>query len=185
MINLLPTDDKRQLEAARSNTLLVRYNLFLLGAVMFMMLAIGFIYVYLNNAKAASETTINENQSKVTDFAPIEKEATEFRSNLATAKQILDREVIYTKVVLEIAHLMPAGTILDNLALDSTTFGKPTTIIAKAKTYNSALSIKDTFQKSNIFSDVHFESVTINDADTSGYPMTVNLSVTIKKDAAK
>ena len=185
MINLLPTEDKRQLQAARSNTLLVRYNLFLIGAVLFMMMAIGFIYFYLNNAKAAAETNISENQSKVASFAPVEKEATEFRSNLATAKQILDREVVYTKVILEISHLMPAGTILDNLTLDSSTFGKPATIVAKAKTYNSALSIKDAFQKSNLFSDVHFESVTINDSDTSGYPMTVNLSITIKKDAAK
>ncbi len=185
MINLIPTEDRRQLRAARSNTLLVRYNLFLIGAVVFMMLAIGFIYVYLNNSKTAAEATVSENQSKVASFAGVEKEATEFRSNLATAKQILDREVVYTKVILEISRMMPAGTILDNLTLDSTTFGKPTTIVAKAKTYTSALAIKDSFQKSAIFSDVHFESVTINDADTSGYPMTVNLSVTIKKDAAK
>lgn len=185
MINLLPTEDKRQLQAARSNTLLVRYNLFLLGAVLFMMLAIGFIYFYLNSAKTTAEATVSENQGKVANFAPIEKEATTFRSNLSTAKQILDREVVYTKVILEISHLLPAGTILDNLTLDSATFGKPMTIIAKAKNYNNALAIKDTFQKSTLFSDVHFESVTINDADTSGYPMTVNLSVTIKKDAAK
>lgn len=185
MINLLPPEEKRQIRAGRSNTLLIRYNIFLLGVVAFMLLSIGFIYFYLNNAKTDAEVRINENKTKVSSFADIQKEATEFRSDLATAKQILDREVIYTKVILEIAHLMPARTVLENLNLDSATFGTETALTAKAKTYNDAIAIKESFEKSNLFTDVRFSSLTINDADTSGYPMTATLSVKISKDATK
>lgn len=185
MINLLPPEEKRQLHAARSNTLLVRYNILLLGVVIFMLLAIGFVYIYLSNAKNNSQVVIDENTTKVSSFAPIAEQASTFRSNLATAKQILDREVVYSKVIVEVARLMPRGTVLDNLSLDAATFGKPATIAAKAKTYNDAIALKDAFSKSDLFSDVHFESITANDGDASGYRMLVNLSVTIKKDATK
>lgn len=185
MINLLPPEEKRQLHAARSNTLLVRYNILLVGVVIFMVLAIGFVYIYFNNTKNDSQIIIDESTAKVSSFAPIAAQASTFRNNLATAKQILDREVVYTKVIVAVAKLMPRGTVLDNLSLDASTFGKPATIAAKTKTYNDAIALKDSFSKSELFSDVHFESITANDGDASGYRMLVNLSVTFKKDAAK
>ncbi|MDX2776564.1 PilN domain-containing protein [Streptomyces caniscabiei] len=184
MINLLPPDEKRQIRAARTNTLLIRYDFLLLGVVAFTAIAIGAVFFYLNNTKATAEATISENRLKASGYAAVEKNATEFRSNLATAKQILDREVTYTKVILDIAHAMPGGTVLESLNLDASTFGTPMTLVAKAKGYNEAIALKDALQKSSIFTDVHFESIVVNDADAN-YPITANLSVTIKKDAAK
>ena len=184
MINLLPPDQKRQLRAARSNTLLIRYNFLLLGALGFLVLASGFVWFFLNNAKATAEQTLADNNAKVTGFAAIKNESDTFRSNLATAKQILDKEVTYTKVILEIASLMPKGVVLDSLDLDSQTFGTPIVLSARAKSYESALALKNSFEKSALFTDVHFQSITTND-DTSGYNYTVSLSVTIQKGAAK
>lgn len=183
MINLLPPDNKREIRAARSNTLLVRYNLFLLGALIFMLLAVGIVYFYLSNTKAGAEQTIKESEAKVAGYAAVQTQAEEFKNNLRTASQILDQEVHYSKVVLEIAALMPAGTVLDNLALDSATFGTETTLNAKAKSYDDALALKDSFQDSDLFSNVHFQSIS---GGTDGdYPVSVSLNVTIKKDAAK
>lgn len=183
MINLLPPEEKRELRAARTNSLLLRYNLLLMGAVLFLALAIGIAYVYLTAAKVNAETTITENKAKVADFSEVQTEADAFRSNLTTAKQILDNEVIYTKVILAIAALMPSGTVLDKLSLDSQTFGTQTTLSAQAKSYDDALRLKDSFQNSPLFSNVHFQS--INSGGQPPYPLTVNLNVTIKKDAAK
>ena len=186
MINLLPRDEKRQLYAARTNTLLIRYTIALVAATAFAGLAMGMVYFYLSTTMATSRQTISDNETKATGYAAIQSEASVFRSNLAVAKQILDAEVAYTKVATAIAGLMPAGTILDKLNLDSTTFGTPTTLTAQAKSYDSALALKDAFQKSSLFSDVHFQSITTGGAGESrGYPYTVNLNVIIKKEAAK
>lgn len=184
MINLLPPEEKRQIRAARTNTLLIRYNFLLVGVMVFTAIAIAAVFFYLNSAKTAAQTTINGNQLKASGYADVEKNATEFRSNLATAKQILDREVTYTKVILDIAHAMPGGTVLESLNLDASTFGTPMTLAAKAKGYNEAIALKDALQKSPVFSDVHFESIVIDDTNAT-YPITANLNVTIKKDAAK
>ncbi len=94
MINLLPPSDKRQILAGRSNTLLVRYNFFLLGALGFLLVALGFVYFYLANTKAGAEVVVEENQTKVVGYSKVEQEANAFKSNLAIAKQILGKEVI-------------------------------------------------------------------------------------------
>jgi Tfp pilus assembly protein PilN len=183
MINLLPLEDKRQIRAGRTNSLLIRYNIFLFGALIFLIMAILVTYVYLNSAKSSAEQTIKDNQTRVASFAPVEAKAEAFRTNLSIAKQILDREVSYSKVVLEIAQLLPSGVVLGNLDLDAQTFGTETVLAAQAKSYASALSLKDAFQKSTIFSNVHFQSITAG--GTGSYPYTVNLGVTIRKDSAK
>lgn len=186
MINLLPPTEKRQLQAARTNTLLIRYNIALVGAIIFLALAMGVVYFYLNNAKASSEQTIVENEAKAVGYAAIESQASIFRNNLSIAKQILGNEVTYTKVVLSVANLMPAGTVLDRLSLDSSTFGTPTILVAQAKSYENAITLKDSLQKSPLFSDVHFQSITSSGSGQSAsYPFTVSLNVTIKKEVAK
>lgn len=183
MINLLPPEEKRQLRAARSNSLLLRYNIFLIGAVLFLGVAVGITYVYLTTTKTNAEAIIGENRAKVTSFAPVQAEADIFRGNLTTAKQILDNEVVYTKVMLAIAALMPSGTVLDKLNLDSQTFGTQTTLAARTTSYDNALKLKEAFQSSPLFSDVHFLSIT--SGGVAPYSLTVSLNVTIKKDAAK
>lgn len=184
MINLLPPTDKREIRAARSNTLLIRYNIFLVGALAFLLIATGIVYVYLNSTKSNAERVITENKTKVAGFSSVQAQATEFRNNLTAAKQILAGEVNYSKVILKIAALMPSGTILENLNLDTKTFGTETTLTARAKTYEDAIELKDSFQQSSIFSNVHFQSIA-NSEKTSQYPITISMNVTIKKEAAK
>ncbi len=186
MINLLPPDEKSQLRAARTNALLIRYNFFLLGAVAFIGLALIVTFVFLTTFRAGYEQTIEQNKAKVSQYAKVAKEADQFRKNLATAKQILGNEVEYTKLILAIAHLLPKGVVLENLSLDAQTFGNATTLTAQAKSYGDAIDLKNAFQKSPLFSDVHFQSIAANTGSTSSdYPITVTLSVTFKKDAAK
>lgn len=182
MINLLPPDEKRQIQAGRSNVLLLRYNILLVAAVGFLMAAIGIVYVYLGNTKAGAEQTIKENQAKVVGFAATEKEANDFKNNLTIAKQILGKEVTYTKVILDISALLPKGVVLDSLNLDSKTFGTPITLNAHAKSIDDAIALKTAFQNSPLFSNVNFQSISNGEGV---YPVQVNLNVTIHKDASK
>lgn len=186
MISLLPPETKREIGAARANTLLIRYNILLLGTLGFLLLAIGVVYVFLNTSKATAENTIKENEAKVANFSTIEEQAQQFRKNLATAKQILDREVNYTKVILEISQILPSGVVLTNLSLDAATFGTETTLVAQAKSYEQAIALKDAFSQSPLLSNVHFQSINATEGSTGNpYPVTVNLNVTFKKGAAK
>ena len=183
MINLLPLTEKRQLRASRSNTLLLRYNIFLLGALAFMLLAIGVAYVFLTTTQASAEKTVLDNQKEVSGFAEVQAQEKQFKENLSTAKTILDKEVIYTRTILEISQLLPAGIVLQNLDLDAQTFGTQTTLAIKSKDIPTAVTLKTSLENSPLFSNVHFESIQTAKTD-DGYPVTVNLNVTIDKNAA-
>lgn len=183
MINLLPPETKRQLSAARTNRLLLRYNVMLLAALAFLIAAIAFVYIYLVNAQSSAEAAIVYNKSKVSGYSAVETEATQFRQTLTTDKQILDNDVAYTKVILAISGVLPRGVVLDTLSLDSKTFGTPTVLTANVKDYSTALRLKTALQSSAIFSDVSIQS--ISSGNNGSYPITVALSVTIKKDAAR
>ena len=182
MINLLPPEIKAQTNAARANRLLLRYNIFLLASIGFLLAAIGLVYIYLGNAKAIAEQTMADNIAKAGDYGSVETEANAFKQDLANAKQILNSDVTYTKVIVEIANVLPSGVVIDTLSLDSQTFGTPTTLAVNVKDYATVLTLKDSLQASSIFSDVSIQ--TISDSGTGDYPLSATFSVTIRKDAA-
>ncbi len=185
MINLLPPNQLRELRAARANTLLLRYNIFLVGILVFVILALIVVYFYLVTIQSAAETTKRDNDAKVTSYAHINTEASAFRSDLSSAKNILDKEATYSKTILTIASQLPPGVVLDTLNLDASTFGKPTVLALKARDQDTALAAKEAFQQSPIFSDVHFTNLSTSKDSSDGYAVAANLSVVISKDAAK
>ncbi|MDB5167852.1 MAG: hypothetical protein JWO55_110 [Candidatus Saccharibacteria bacterium] len=186
MINLLPPNDKRQLSASRANTLLLRYNIFLLGALAFLCLSIGVTYVFLTNTQTAAEKTVSENQQEVAGYANIQQQEKAFKEHLQTAKQILDKEIIYTKTILAVSNLLPSGIVIQNLNLDAQTFGTQTNLAVQAKTLSAAVSLKNSLEESPLFSNVHFQSISSTPASgaDAAYPVAVTLNVTIDKNAA-
>lgn len=188
MINLLPEDSKRQLRAARTNVVLLRYNIVVAVSIGLLTLLCAATYLILQeNQRLANEANAN-NLTKTTAYAKTKTAAEEYRANLATAKQILDNEVTYTDTVFGIAKLMPRGVILDNLTLGVKDFGSQITLTAQAKDYQSATNLKTNFQNSKLFSNVFFQTLNDSTVSASGgtssnsaYPISVTISVKINK----
>ena len=183
MINLLPPDYKKQLTAARSNSLLVRYNILLASVLVVLALAIGALYGVFITTKTVADQTIADNEAKAAQYQSVAKEATEFRKNLTEARAILDSQVSYSRVMLEIGRTLPDGVVLSSLSLDAATFGTPVTLQAQARDINSAVALKTAFQNSDLFSNVSFSSINEGGADQYNYNVTIN--VTINKTAAQ
>lgn len=185
MINLLPNEQKRDIRAGRSNILLVRYNILTLIVAGFLTVACFGVYTLLSMSQANTQATIDANASRLAEFNDVQNESATFRANLAIAKQLLDKDVAYSKAILAIAQVLPSGVILSDLTIDAKTYGTPTTITARARTSDDAIRLKDAFQKSGIFTDVNFKSVTTEvgeDGRVIEYPVNVILNVTFKKD---
>lgn len=185
MINLLSPDDRRQLRAARSNSLLLRYTV-LLGVVVVVLVAemVG-VYFMLSVDKARNEDIIRENEARTVSYAVTKSSAAQFKSDLTTAKYILGNQVPYTKLITTIANILPSDAVVDMLSLNPTTFGTPTQLTIHTKSYQSAINVKQFLQKSPIFSDVSFQSVAQETENAGAFPFTAIYNVTISKDAAK
>ncbi|RYF37380.1 MAG: hypothetical protein EON97_01295 [Chitinophagaceae bacterium] len=184
MINLLPTEYKNELRAARMNVVLMRYNIITAGAVVFLILACGAFFTILLTNKSAAEETNRINEAKAQSYDSTKTAAEEYRSNLATAKQILSTEVNYTDVVFGITELLPAGVVLSDINLSKADFGNQTTVTAQAKNYTAVTKLKESFQNSKVFSNASFLSVTDTSTEgaASAYPLNVTLSVKVSKE---
>lgn len=184
MINLLPTEYKSELRAARMNVVLLRYNVITAGAVVFLILTCAaFFTILLTNQNSAKETN-RVNEEKAQSYSSTEKAANEYRANLATAKQILSTEINYTDVVFGITSLLPKGVILTDINLTEADFGNQTIVTAQAKDYEAVTKLKESFQNSKIFSNASFQTVTdsTGEGEQTAYPLNVTLSVTVNKE---
>lgn len=189
MINLLPTNDQNQLAAARTNTLLLRYTILLGVFVVILLIEILGVFVLMNVGKAQNQATIADNDAKASKFAPVKAQADSFRTNLATAKYVLDKQVPYTPLMLAIAQNLPNGAVLNKLSIDPATFGTPTTLTVDTASYTAAIQVKTSLQNTKLndvplFSSVSFQSVSASDSKAAN-PYTAIYTVTYSKAVLK
>jgi hypothetical protein len=188
MINLLPTDAKRDIQAARMNVVLLRYNILTIAA-MGMLVGLCFLfYVILHANQSTAVTTNNDNVTKAASYATVRTEADSYKSNLSIANKILDNSVNYTTVIFAITQLLPSGVILDALNLSATDFGQQTSFTAHAKNFTKATELKDKFQSSSLFTNVFFQTLTDGSAapgstELGDYPIAVTISGKLSKAA--
>ena len=182
MINLLPEFDKKQIRAGRINHLLVRYTIIMAAVLVLMFAEFVLTYFYMQYTKTIAEDAISDNQSKSQEILAKKQEVDTFRGNLSTAKQILDKQVDYSAITLEVASLIPKGVVLEQLTIDPATFGTATTLTAKAIDENAARELKNSLSNSSYFSDVHFNTIARAEGGDSGYPYTATLSLTFRKE---
>ena len=184
MINLLPPDNKRQIYAAQSNVLLLRYCLASLALAALLAGIIGIAYLTLNNSKVAAEESIRDSEARSSQYTDIKVRADRFKNNLATAKAILDKEVRYTAIALQIAQTIPEGIVLQSLQLNAQSFGETTVLDARGKTYDDAIRLKSAFEGSEYFKDIHLLSVSYasEEGSDSQYPISIQISVIVDQE---
>lgn len=183
MINLLPDEIKRDIRAARTNVVLVRYNLFTVVAAALLVLFCAFFYVMLGISQTNSVTKSTDNTQKAETYASVRKQADEYRTNLTIAGKVLDNSVNYTSVIFAITNLLPKGVVLGGVTLNAADFGQQTTFSAKAKTYQDATKLKESFQNSTIFENVYLQNLTdsASEGEEGPYPISITISAKLKK----
>ncbi len=181
MINLLPEETKKQLHAAHTNVLLVKYLGFLGIAVAFLVITCGLSYLLLSNNKSKLEQLEENSQSTVSLFSIAQKQLDTIHTNISNAKNIMDQQVTYSDIITSVAAALPTGIIIDKLTVNNASIGKSMVITAHAKTADLASQLKDNFAKSPLFSNFVLQSVTNTNSSQSAYPVVVSISVTIIK----
>jgi Tfp pilus assembly protein PilN len=185
MINLLPYDRKKQTNAARLNVILVRYLILIAVAIVLLTIIAGAIYVVLVRSKLTAESATSSNENKANGYSNVQNEANTFRANLQQAQIIFSQSVSYSNVMIAIAHVLPPGVVIDSLALSPATIGVPITLQANAANNADALLLKKNFSSSPLFSNVSIQSLSSATAgDTTAYPISITLNITINKTAA-
>jgi hypothetical protein len=189
MINLLPPADKKQLTAARTNTLLLRYVVLMGAFIVILSIEILAVIFLVSAEKSRNESVIADNTAKTAEYSATKQQADLFRTNLATAKYILGKQVPYTTLIMGLANNLPDGSAVDQLTIDPATFGTSTTLTIKTVSYEKSIEVKNALTNAKIngkplFTSVSFQSVATSEA-ASNYPLTALYNVTYSKDILK
>lgn len=203
MINLLPPSHKSNIRAARTNALLVRYIGILGVALLVLGGLIGAAYAVLDASREPAELALEQSKTRTSQFDSVKAEAEALRTNLTNARAILDQKLSYATLLYGIAAATPTGVIINDLQLDSSTFGTEMTLNAMAVDVASGSNLEKEFAKNDIlFSNVKLVSIESNDDNTEqpvdgvpptdglntgssdpGYPVSVSISFVINKEA--
>lgn len=192
MINLLSDSYKRDIQAARMNVILLRYNLFLfLGVGLLVILCLIFLFILRNNQSSAISLS-NDYSQKAASYEAVRIEADQYRSDLDIASKILNRGTNYSSLIFGITKILPPGVVLNAIDLNASSVGQQVSFTASSRTFALATELKNKFQSSDLFCNVYFQN--ISDASSgpnggnvidSGYPITITISVLLKKAGQK
>jgi len=186
MINLLPIDKKAEIRAARTNFILVRYIIILMIAIAFVLGSMYVTYTVLGFTKDSSEKTIASNDVRAGVYSSTQLQVDTLSTSLSETKVLLDKEIRYSKVFVNIGQLMPANTVFEKLELSDTSFnGAPTTAKVFAKTSTDAVTLRQNFEKSPLFSGVSFQTIVESGSGVEGYPVSVDMTFTLNRTAAQ
>lgn len=179
MINLLPQAAKKELAAGRANRLLLRYLLMFLGLAIIMLAIIFVVYLFLRNTNDAEVQKKAETEATSQQLLSRQQDVIAFKSDLATAKQILDKQINYSTIILRVADTIPDGVVISDIALSPEAIGTPTKVNAQAKSESRLKALKDSFNASPYFENAFYDSVT---KQTGEYPYSAVLTVTLKQE---
>lgn len=185
MINLLPTDKKAQIRAARTNVVLVRYIFIILFALAFILGTMYVAYRVLTLTKTSSEQTIASNDLKAGAYNETKTQVDTLNASLGEAKTLLDQEIRFSKVLTNIAKLAPQGTVLDRLTLDAESFGiNPVTTKVYGKTAADISQLKSNFEQSPLLTGVTIQPIVEAGEGTEAYPVSSTITFTLNRAAA-
>lgn len=181
MINLLSTESKNELKAARRNITLRKYvlTLLFLNIVIAGTYTIG--YIILTNQTASYRKEISTYEPERKKFQDTIQRATQYSENLAIAKSILSNELQFSNLTITIARTLPPNVTLTSLSISAKDIAKPISLNFGSKSYADAIKLKESFQESPYFTDTKIRSI---DKSTEGnYPYQVALITTFNKQA--
>ena len=163
MINLLPPENKKQLRASIHNTILRNYVGVLLASVVVYAAAFGFVYIKIKQSQDIYREEEASNNQRVVEYEEVKKDATELSNNLKHTKTVLDQRVDYSKVLFEIAKILPEGVSINAVQLESKLFEGEKSLEVNLVDSNQAADIKKLFEDSGLFKSVVIVSVVNTD----------------------
>lgn len=165
------------------NVVLLRYNMLLVCATVFLTLAIGVAYVYLSSASDAATRTITENTNKAQSYNETKAKADEFSAQLADAKTTMDAQISYSKALIGIAQAMPEGTALTGLELTEKSFGTPIELTFNVRNEATARTLLAQLEAAPTISAAKRGDITL--LTDSEYEFSMKVTMTLTKELAQ
>ena len=187
MINLLPADLKTAYTYAQHNSRLMKWVIAFAAAIggLLVISIAGLLYVYQTSHSYDSQITGLQETLERQRLVETEKETKEISNNLKLAVQVLSKEVLFSKLLKQLAAVTPNSVNLTDLNISETQGGLD--ISAQATSYEAATQFQVNLsdEKNIIFSKADIVSIKCSGGGDEGdtrYPCTVMIRALFAKD---
>ncbi len=178
MINLLPPELKDAYRYAHRNVQLVRWammcGLSLVGLAVIS--TFGLIYIQQTNLSYAQQITTAEKSLSDQKLVSTQAQVKEISSSLKLAIQVLSKEVLFSKLLTQLAAITPSNAVLTDLHI--TQSQSSVDIAALATDYAAAtqLQVNLTDPANKLFTKADIISITCGASTAQGgYPCAVTI----------
>ncbi len=189
MINLLPPATKQNIVYARYNTRLRHWAVSLLIGIVSIAGTVGAGYMYLQQSihSYASQVEQGKQQLQVQKLDETQKQVQDLTNSLKLVAQVLQREILFSKLLTQIGSALPNGSVLNSLSINKVQGGLD--LQAATSDYQTATQVQLNLQDPNnkIFEKADILSITCAKADASDplktkYPCTVQIRALFAKN---
>lgn len=181
MINLLPPDTKQAYRYAERNVALLRWC----AAGVVSLLIVGVIGSYgwlsvrqsmLSTDKQIASTQEDLQAAKLTE---VNKRVTDISNSIKLSEKVLSQEILFSKLLKQMAAALPNGTNLTGLNIADISGGSTLDITADATSYAVATQVQVNLADptNQIFAKADIQNITCDNSidSSSGYPCKITL----------
>lgn len=183
MINLLPSDIKKQYSYARRNTSLLKWSIAILIGIagVAAIVAGGMFYMNQSINNLAKQNEIAQQALKDQKLEENRAKVQEISGSIKLAVQVLSKEILFSKLISQVGTVMPSGTVLTNLQISTQNTGVD--ISAVALDYKSATQIQVNLADpaNQIFEKADILNINCNNQAVDKYPCTVSIKAQFVK----
>lgn len=184
MINLIPTQLKIERKYGRLNLLIAKL---LAGITVIGLFSAAVMLSGLQITQADLQFQKDSIELKKTAYDEVkvfEEQANTFKARVSNIKKLYEREVKFSKLLVDIASSIPVGAQLTDLALTGTNT-EPLQITAIISSQELAGVLRKNLVDSGIFETADIQNVSLTQNDAAGEAYTVSIRAKLSGDHNK
>lgn len=186
MINLLPPETKLEITYGRRNSVLVRW----VSALLIVIIAVaatsafGIFYIHQNVKNQEKVASIAKERMASQNVEKTKNDLETLSNNVKTIVQILNKQLLFSKMLTTIGGVLPKGTALNDITLSSTDAALDLNIGASDRTAATQAFVNINDPKNGFFDKADLISIVCSDASDKKYPCTATARVTLKTNSS-
>ncbi len=185
MINLMPPALKTEIIYARRNNKLLRWLSAVVVTIVGVGLVIAFGQLYMRRAIVSYSLQVQKAQEQLKEqkLEETQVKLESISSNIKLVVQVLQREIMFSKLIQQLGASIPEGVALSDLQIDKVQGGLALRAVARDFESATQLQINLSDPNNKIFENADIENISCNQAESNPrYPCVVQIRALFTQD---
>lgn len=189
-INLLPPEHKADIVFARRNAVLKNWIIASCVGVVGIIIVLAAGYYFINQSTKATQKQVNDARTQLSaqKQEEVQKQVSNISDGVKLTLQVLQRQIFFSKLLVQVGAVMPPGTSLDTLTINSTQGGIDLSVFAQDYQAATQVQVNITDPNKKLFDKADILNVTCTPQTTltaaQQYPCKSTIRALFAKDSS-